>query len=79
METKQMCSNVQKIYNFSEWLKSELDSNHLTVARLAKRSGVHQNTVRNYLAGRCEPTLFSAQCVANALGYDVVVIPRGHK
>ena len=79
METKQMCFNVQRIYNFSEWLKSELDSKHLTVAKLAHISGVHQNTIRNYLAGRCEPTLFNVQCVVNALGYDVVVIPRGHQ
>jgi hypothetical protein len=79
METKPMCSNVQIIYNFSEWLKSELDSRQLTVVRLAHISGVHQNTIRNYLAGRCEPTLFNVQCVVGALGYDVGVIPHGHK
>jgi transcriptional regulator with XRE-family HTH domain len=77
METKPMCSNVQKIYKFSEWLKSELDSRHLTVARLAQISGVHPNTIRNYLAERCEPTLFNVQCIVNALDYDMGVIPRG--
>ena len=76
METKQMCSNVQKIYNFSEWLRSELDRQHLTATKLSQISGVHKNTIRNYLVDRCEPTLFNIQCVVNALGYDVVVIPR---
>ena len=79
METKPMCSNVQKIDRFSEWLKSELDSQHISVTKLAKISGVHPNTIRNYLAERCEPTLFNVQCVANALGYDVGAIPRGHQ
>ena len=79
METKQMCSKAQRIHNFSEWLNSELDNSHLTVAKLARISGVHQNTIRNYLAERCEPTLFNVQCVVNALGYDVGVIPRGHQ
>ena len=79
METKPMCSNAQRIYKFSEWLKSELDSKHLTVVKLSQISGVHENTIHNYLSGRCEPTLFNAQCVVNALGYDVGVIPRGHQ
>lgn len=77
METKPMCSKVQKIYKFSEWLKFELDSRHLSTTKLAQLSGVHPNTIRNYLAERCEPTLFNVQCVVNALGYDVGVIPRG--
>jgi len=79
METRQMCSNVQKIDKFSDWLKSELDRQHITATRLAQISGVHQNTIRNYLAGRCEPTLFNVRCVVNALGYDVGVTPRGHQ
>lgn len=77
METKPMCSNVQKIYKFSEWLRHELDTRQLSTTRLAQLSGVHPNTIRNYLAERCEPTLFNVQCVVNALGYDVGVIPRG--
>ena len=79
METKQMCSNVQKIDKFSEWLKSELDSRQISTAKLAQISGVHPNTIRNYLAERCDPTLFNVQCVVNALGYDVGVIPRGNQ
>ena len=79
MEQKPMCSNVQTIYKFSEWLRYELDSRQLSTAKLAQISGVHPNTIRNYLAERCEPTLFNVQCVVNALGYDVGVIPRGHQ
>lgn len=79
METKSMCSNVQRIYKFSEWLKSELDSRHISTTKLAQRSGVHPNTIRNYLANRCEPTLYNVQCIVTALGYDVGVIPSGHQ
>lgn len=79
METKPMCSNVQKISKFSEWLRYELDNRHLSITRLSQLSGVHPNTIRNYLAGRCEPTMFSAECLINALGYDLVVIPRDSK
>ena len=79
MAQKPMCSKAQAIYKFSEWLRYELDSRPLTVARLAQISGVHPNTIRNYLAERCEPTLFNVQCIVNALGYDVGVVPRGPK
>ena len=76
METKQMCFNID---NFESWLSNEIRERNITVTRLSKISGVHPNTIRNYLAGRCEPTLFNVQCVVNALGYDVGVIPRGHQ
>lgn len=79
MEQKPMCSNVQKLDRFSEWLRYELDRRHLSTTKLARISGVHPNTIRNYLAQRCEPTLFNVQCVVNALGYDVGVIPRDNQ
>ena len=79
METKPMCSNVREIHKFSDWLNIELDSRHLTVARLSQISGVHPNTIRNYLAERCEPTLFNVRCIATALGYELAVIPSGNK
>ena len=79
MEIRPMCSEVQTINKFSEWLRFELNSRHLSTTKLAQISGVHPNTIRNYLAERCEPTLFNVQCVVNALGYDVGVIPRGHQ
>lgn len=79
METKLMCSNVREIYKFSDWLKFELDSRNLTVARLAQISGVHPNTLRNYLAERCEPTLFNVQCIVDALDYKLAVMPRDNK
>lgn len=79
METKLMCSKAQKLYKFSEWLKFELDSRNLAVARLAQISGVHPNTIRNYLAERCEPTLFNVRCLADALDYELAVVPRDNK
>jgi DNA-binding phage protein len=79
METKQMYSNINKLHKFSDWLREELESQDLKVTRLAKISGVHQNTIRNYLAERCEPTLFNVQCLVTALGYELAVIPLDSK
>lgn len=79
METKPMYSNVTKIDKFSDWLREEIKMRHLTVTRLAKISGVHPNTIRNYLAERCEPTLFNVECLINAFGYDLAVVPRDSK
>lgn len=76
METKQMYSNVTKIDRFSDWLREQLDTKNMPTARIAKLSGVHPNTIRNYLAGRCEPTLFNVMCIVNALGYDLGVIKK---
>jgi lambda repressor-like predicted transcriptional regulator len=73
METKQMCS---KLGNFSEWLREELDTRSMSVARLSQLSGVHPNTIRNYLSKRCEPTLYNVLCLVNALGYDLGVISK---
>ena len=79
METKPMCSNMQKIYKFSEWLKDELYRKNISPTHLAKISGVHPNTIRNYLYERCEPTLYNVNCIADALGYDVGVMPRDNQ
>jgi hypothetical protein len=73
METKQMCSNFEKLDNFSYWLGHQLDMRRMTVVKLSKISGVHANTIHNYLAGRCEPTFFNAKCLVEALGYDLGV------
>ena len=74
METKQMYSNVEKLDKFSDWLSSQLAERNMTVTKLGKISGVHPNTIHNYLSERCEPTFFNAQCLVNALGYDLGVI-----
>lgn len=79
MGIKPMYSNVHKVGKFSDWLREELESRDLKVVRLAKISGVHPNTIRNYLAERCEPTLFNAECIVTALGYDLAVVPRDSK
>lgn len=76
METKQMCSNAEILGKFSFWLGTQLDRRNMPVTRLAKLSGVHPNTIRNYLAERCEPTLYNVHCIVEALGYDLGVIKK---
>lgn len=79
MGIKPMYSNITNFGKFSDWLKKELKMQDLTPTKLAKISGVHPNTIHNYLAERCEPTWFNAECLINALGYDLAVIPRDTK
>ena len=76
METKRMYSKIEEIEVFSDWLSRKLEYREMTVTRLAKLSGVHPNTIHNYLAGRCEPTLFNAQCILNALGYKLGALDK---
>lgn len=73
METRLMYFNL---INFAEWLSTEIEKQHISVAKLSKISGVHQNTVHNYLSHRCEPTFYNVVRIANALGYEVGAIPK---
>jgi transcriptional regulator with XRE-family HTH domain len=73
METRPMYSNLD---NFSKWLSEQIDNQRLTITKLSKLSGVHQNTIRNYLARRCEPTLYNVRALVNALGYELGAIPK---
>lgn len=76
METARMSFNTESVFNFSEWLREELHYREMTVVKLSKLSGIHANSIHNYLDHRCEPSLFSAHCIFNALGYDLGVMPR---
>jgi DNA-binding phage protein len=71
METRPMYSNVEIIDNFSEWLREHLDTRKMSVVRLSQLSGVHANTIRNYLSNRCEPTFYNVTLLVKALGYEV--------
>ena len=73
METKPM---YFRLNNFSQWLVNTMREQDIKVDRLAKRSGVHPNTIRNYIHNKCEPTLFNATCIVNALGYDMVAMKK---
>ena len=74
METKQMYSNVEILGDFPEWLRTQLTDKNMKVARLSKLSGVHPNTIRNYLAGRCEPSYYNVILLVKALGYELGVV-----
>ena len=73
METRQMFSNIDI---FRKWLGDEIKAQGLSVAKLSKISGVHPNTIRNYLANRCEPTLYNAWLLVHALGYSLGAIKQ---
>lgn len=73
METKPMCSNVD---NFGKWLSHQLRDRNMTVTKLSKISGVHPNTIRNYLAERCEPSFYNVLLIVKALGYKLEAVKR---
>lgn len=73
METKQMFSSVDM---FEQWLEQEMKRQGIKVPKLSKRSGVHPNTIYNYLARRCDPTWYNACLLVNALGYNLEVVPK---
>lgn len=73
METKQMYSNID---NFAEWLGRQIKERNITVTKLSKISGVHPNTIRNYLAHRCEPTFYNVVLLVKALGYELEAVQR---
>jgi transcriptional regulator with XRE-family HTH domain len=73
METKQM------YFNFADWLRNELLTRRMTVVKLATMSGVHPNTIRNYLSFRCEPSLYNVNLIVAALGYRLEVVKRDNK
>ena len=73
METKQM------YFNFSDWMRNELKVRRMTVAKLSTISGVHPNTIRNYLAFRCEPSLYNVNLIVTALGYQLEAVKRDYK
>ena len=55
---------------FAQNLKATMDSKSITMYRLAKELGVHQTTIKNWLAGKGEPRISEVQSIAVALGVD---------
>ena len=72
METRLTCSNLD---DFTAWMISQMDAQGITVSQLSELSGVHPNTIRNYLRHTCGPTLYNVSCIAKALGYRLWVAP----
>jgi len=66
-----MYSNLD---DFEKWLRHQMNEKSITVTKLSKISGVHPNTIRNYLAHRCEPTHYNVVLLVNALGYTVEAV-----
>ena len=73
METRPM------YFNFADWMRGELKTRRMTVAKLSAISGVHPNTIRNYLAFRCEPSLYNVNLIVAALGYTLEVVKNDNK
>ena len=73
METKPMYSNLT---DFAEWLRKEMTEQKISGTKLSRISGVHPNTIRTYLAHRCEPTFYNVLLLTRALGYDVGAFKR---
>lgn len=42
-------------------------------SELSRKSGVHMNTINNWLYEGIEPTISNAEKVLDALGYEIVI------
>ena len=49
----------------------------LTQPQLAKSAGIHENTLANYIRGRCEPGAFKLKRIADSLGCTVDDLLKG--
>ena len=56
---------------FAHRLKERRKELGMTQLELAKKSRVYGNSIGHYEAGRCEPTLDRAKCLAQALGVSL--------
>lgn len=56
---------------FGYRLKERRKELGMTQQELAKKSRVYGNSIGHYEAGRCEPTLDSARCLAQALEVSI--------
>lgn len=61
-------------------LFSHIDATDHLVKGIAKDAGVHRQQLSNYRAGKFTPRLDIFEAIANAAGYDVVLVKRhcGH-
>jgi transcriptional regulator with XRE-family HTH domain len=55
---------------FAEWLKSHMDSDNLSRARLTRETGISDGALRNYLSGQTLPDADQAQRLAQTLGVE---------
>jgi transcriptional regulator with XRE-family HTH domain len=62
---------------FDAWLSAELDQLDMTLARLARLSGLHRSTISRLLHGERRPTVETATRIAVALGSTRP--PAGHE
>jgi transcriptional regulator with XRE-family HTH domain len=52
------------------------DQSDMTVAQLAKKLGVHSQTINNWRHGNAAPPLDQLEALAQVLGYRIVLAPN---
>lgn len=64
------------MFTIDSFLAAYMKEQGIKHGELAKRLGVHVNTLRNWLNADCYPSMAIAQDVLRKLGYDLVVIDK---
>lgn len=64
------------MFTIDEFLNSYIKDTGISKKELAKKLGLHTNTLRNWLSCRCYPSMDSTQDALSKLGYDVIVVEK---
>lgn len=63
---------------FVRLLFEQMSERHISVAKLAKRSGLHESTIRDWRSGlKYNPSLVNIEAALNSIGYQISVEKRG--
>lgn len=68
--------NYEDEFSFSEWLEVELKKSGMTQSQLARKVGVTQQSIGQYISGMRTPSIITANDVLNVFGKKFVVIDK---
>ncbi len=62
--------------DINEELNQKILQSDLSIKEIARKSGIHANTISIWLNNKGQPTLANAQYVLQALGYDIQIVKK---
>lgn len=63
-------------FDFTDWLKNELEHRDISQYSLSKRTGISPQTISGYVKGTRSPSLYSFLVVLEALGKKIEIVRK---